>query len=252
MTGPFSDCSPEPAIWLAHQTEQPLALPASWLSGAEQQTAARLSTARQQEYLHSRWLLRHALAQASGEAAEQCVPVPGRPTASLFPAGWRVSLSHSHKLAACATGTREVGVDIEPLSRRGNWQGIVRRWFTQKEQHWLLAADGKAGSDQFLAVWTLKEAWLKATGRGIAGNLQTLEVSTELQLRGDAVGPDWHAAVGTVGGFMVALVYRAAALQTPWCNWLERPSSANPVMSAASAHLTQVNWLTTTTINTGA
>ncbi len=258
MTGPSNACNPEPGIWLALQPETSPDQRPAWLSESERVTLAGLGAARQQEYLHSRWLLRQALSLVSGVAAEHCKPVVGRPTASLYPAGWQLSLSHSHQLAACATGTRAVGVDIEPLSRRSDWQRIVRRWFTRQEQDWLLAADDKKATTQFLAVWTLKEAWLKATGRGIANNLQTLEVSADLQLRGDAVEPGWHAAVGITEGFMIALVYRADRQRPPQCHWLAPSSHSNPAIAVASVRPAQIDWLalttihTATTINTGA
>ncbi|WP_228141715.1 4'-phosphopantetheinyl transferase family protein [Marinobacter sp. X15-166B] len=241
-------------MWLAHPGTPPLTLPAPWLSDAEQAIAASAGPARQREFLHSRWLLRQALAQVSGQAAVRCQPVPGRPTASLMPPGWHLSLSHCRQLAACATGMQEVGVDIEPLSRRSHWQGIVRRWFTPREQDWLLAAPPEHAHQQFLTVWTLKEAWLKATGRGIANNLQTLEVAADLQLRGDAASAGWHAAVGTAAGFMIALVYRAEAPHTPRCAWLEPPAdtSAVEVMPTSAARDAAVSWLITTSIATEA
>lgn len=62
--------------------------------------------------------------------------------------------------------------------------------------------------EAFLKVWTLKEAWLKATGRGIADNLQTLIVTADLELSGDRPLESWRASLGRSGDHLVAVVYQ--------------------------------------------
>lgn len=208
MTGASSGYNPDPlpTLWLCHQARPAPGTSPAWLSGHERQTADRLSGTRHQEYLTSRWLIRQALARASAEPPERCQPVSGRPTRSVNPPGWHLSLSHSHGLSACAIHRHgPLGVDIEPRRRHPQWQKVVRRWFTPVEQDWLLARDD---SNEFLIVWTLKEAWLKATGRGIANNLQTLEVRPGFDLCGDQPDPAWRASSYECEGFVVSLVYR--------------------------------------------
>lgn len=215
MTGLSSVCNPEPGptIWLCHDgSREPAEVP-PWLTEYEQRTVAQFGGPRRREYLASRWLIRQALAGATGQAAAHCKPVDGRPVQSATPAGWRLSLSHSHGLSACATSSGgDVGLDIEPCARHPHWQRITRRWFSPLEQEWLLAEDNP---ETFLRVWTLKEAWLKATGRGIAGNLQTLEVRPGFDLYGDQPGPEWQASCYRVGDFLVTLVYRQNGPETP-------------------------------------
>lgn len=183
------------------------------------------SDARRAEFLSSRWLIRQALAGASGEAPGACSPCTGRPTQSQYPPEWRLSLSHSNGIVACATNLQgEVGLDIEPLQRRLNWQKVVQRWFSPIEQEWLLAQNDAL---EFLKVWTLKEAWLKATGRGIAGNLQTLEVRRGFELCGDQCdnARPWQAYCIHVDGFLVTLVYRRLAIEA-----LETPLTWPPIL----------------------
>ncbi|KAA1174262.1 4'-phosphopantetheinyl transferase superfamily protein [Marinobacter salinexigens] len=213
MTGLSSASSPDPAIWICRQGEIETTDLPDWLSETERSTVSLFSGPRRREYLASRWLLRQAIAGASGKDAAVCRPVPGRPIESQHPTGWRLSLSHSNGLCACATSSVGViGLDIEPAERHPQWQKVVKRWFTAHEQAWLL---GRNQPDQFLTVWTLKEAWLKATGRGIAGNLQTLEVSPDFRLAGDQSEPDWYASCSRVGNFLVTLVFRTAGAATP-------------------------------------
>lgn len=217
MAGTSSDSSPEQretrvSVWLARQPLEPQVLP-SWLSSYEQEVVAAFATGRFNEFIHSRWLVRQALYGASGVAPRLCRPAHGRLVASAEPEGWFLSLSHSHGLSACATAPSPgLGVDVEPLYRETDWRRIVRRWFTRGEQDWLLSqADERA----FLRVWTLKEAWLKATGRGIANNLQTLEVHADGSLSGDRPDQHWAAAITDVDGFMIAVVWQTPADTKP-------------------------------------
>jgi 4'-phosphopantetheinyl transferase len=177
------------------------------MTTGEGQRLAGLSGAAREDFVASRWLIRRALSQASGTVAIRCRPVDGRPDRSDQPPGWRLSVSHSAGLAGCAVsrGT-PVGLDLEPKARRPEWQKVVARWFSSQEQTWLLAAND---SDAFLKVWTLKEAWLKATGRGIANNLRTLDITAGFELRGDRPGEPWRACLGNSADHWVALVYQS-------------------------------------------
>lgn len=233
MAGPSSVSSPDTvggsdvSVWLSRLPAQPdLAAMGRCLDAAERTRLQGLAPVRQQEFALSRWLIRQALAWASGLEPDLCAPVPGRPVRSARPEGWSLSLSHSHGVAACAisAGTA-VGVDLEPLVRRSAWQQVVRRWFTPAEQAWLLA-DGQ--HLDFLRVWTLKEAWLKATGRGIAGHLQTLEVGAGGQLHGDDRRYPWRGGTGTVADMMLAVVYsdERQSRGAPAVHWLTAPTRA--------------------------
>ena len=113
-------------------------------------------------------------------------------------------------MAGCAVlAGAAIGLDIEPRSRNLQWQKIVERWFTAHERDWLSHIND---SETFLKTWTLKEAWLKATGRGIAGNLHTLEISSGFVLRGDRPEQAWKATLGHSGNYLIALVSQGTAL----------------------------------------
>lgn len=213
MTGSFNDFSPDitgvrpkPTIKLCHQTGQIPAIAPDWLTPSEREKYAGLNRNRATEFLTSRWLIRQALAKAGSVSPDQCWPQDGRPTTSASPAGWHLSLSHSHGLSACSTQYGSaLGIDIEPSKRHPHWQKVVKRWFSPIEQEWLFQEDDP---HSFLRAWTLKEAWLKATGRGIAGNLQTLEVRRNFELYGDRPDNHWQACCFYIEGFLATLVYR--------------------------------------------
>ena len=63
--------------------------------------------------------------------------------------------------------TSELGVDLEALSRKGNFSDIVARRFTPHEQQFVTDKNGQIDPELFLSIWTRKEASGKATGQGI-------------------------------------------------------------------------------------
>lgn len=76
------------------------------------------------------------------------------------------SISYRAGCAAIALGRRPVGIDVESLRARVDAEGIARRFFTREEQAWLAASPGPHA---FHALWTRKEALVKAAGVGIDG-----------------------------------------------------------------------------------
>ena len=219
MPGSSNDSSPDsrPRIWLCHRLPGTTPATPDWLLADEQQRLAQRSGGLSGEFLASRWLIRQALGRGSGQSPSRCRPVSGRPVASEQPPGFHLSLSHSQGLVACASHHRAIGIDIEPGGRQSEWTRVARRWFSPIEQEWLFRADDPF---LFLQVWTLKEAWLKATARGIAGNLQTLEVRQALELYGDQTDRAWAACCCYIEGFLVTVVYETKHPDQP-AQWPE-------------------------------
>ena len=81
----------------------------------------------------------------------------------------RFNLTHTNGLVACVV-TLEVdcGIDVEQLSVRGNPMAIAEKMFAASEQLTLKRLDGQAFLDRFFTYWTLREAYCKALGVGIA------------------------------------------------------------------------------------
>jgi 4'-phosphopantetheinyl transferase len=80
----------------------------------------------------------------------------------------RFNLSHTRGLAVCAlTLAHEIGVDIEHLERSVNLS-IADRFFSHQEAEAISRADASLKQTLFFRFWTLKEAYAKATGRGLA------------------------------------------------------------------------------------
>ena len=149
---------------------------------------------------------------------------PGR-----HPANWHFNLSHSHGLALLAvTRLGEVGVDVEQVRPIREMLGIARRFFSEREQAALAALPEAEVPVGFFNLWTRKEAWLKATGSGIGGGLEGVEVSLApgeparlLSLFGDPVAAqEWSLqALAPAAGFPAAVAIRAAGVVVRGWRW---------------------------------
>lgn len=80
----------------------------------------------------------------------------------------RFNISHTDGLVACAvTIGREVGVDVEHIGRR-LIHDIAARFFAPREVADLRALPEDEQARVFFDYWTLKEAYIKARGFGLA------------------------------------------------------------------------------------
>lgn len=88
------------------------------------------------------------------------------------------NLSHSHGVALYAvTKTREVGIDIEALRAKADWEDIARRFFSHREYLDILAQPEGMRFNAFFQCWTRKEAYIKARGLGMTIPLNSFDVS---------------------------------------------------------------------------
>lgn len=95
----------------------------------------------------------------------------GRPEILDAPAGvpdLRFNISHTDGLIACAvTVGREVGVDVEHVGRRLT-RDVAARFFAPAEVAHLQSLPDEEHERLFFDYWTLKEAYIKARGFGLA------------------------------------------------------------------------------------
>jgi 4'-phosphopantetheinyl transferase len=93
------------------------------------------------------------------------------------PAWLRFNLTHTRGLAACAVASgREVGVDAEDWHRQGRGVSaeLVRRCLSPGERAHLGGLPEAERQRTFFDYWTLKEAYLKARGLGLALPLEEI------------------------------------------------------------------------------
>lgn len=87
------------------------------------------------------------------------------------------NVSHSHNLAVYAIAlNRSVGIDLEYLRQIPNVQQLAERFFSPNEYTIINTLPKEQQQEVFFRFWTIKEAYLKATGEGLAG-LQKIAVS---------------------------------------------------------------------------
>jgi 4'-phosphopantetheinyl transferase len=86
--------------------------------------------------------------------------------------------SHSGELALFAISpAAQVGVDIERTARFADIDAIAERVFSERELLDYRAQEGEARRIAFFNGWTRKEAFIKATGEGMARALKGFDVA---------------------------------------------------------------------------
>ncbi|MDC0669481.1 4'-phosphopantetheinyl transferase family protein [Nannocystis radixulma] len=124
------------------------------------------------QFAVARVLVRQILADYTGIAAsELCFSANSYGRPALVIAGERVefNLSHTDGLAALAvTRIGEVGVDVEDAERRSRPEEVADHFFAPSEAASLMALPEDQRRARFFDLWTLKEAYIKARGMGLA------------------------------------------------------------------------------------
>ena len=82
------------------------------------------------------------------------------------------NLSHTRGLVAAGVARNvTIGIDVEVFRRFADATEIARRFFSDSEINALEQCSEDARLARFVELWTLKEAFLKATGEGISERL---------------------------------------------------------------------------------
>lgn len=151
------------------------------LSNEEKARADRFSHLEHKDrYIIAHGRTRQILAQRIGLPPHElafCASPTGKPfLAPENPKTVHFNLSHCADQAALAVcETAEVGVDIEMV--RTVRDGFARRFFTAEEAGEIEAQPEGERLSALFRCWTRKEAFLKATGEGIARGLASFRVS---------------------------------------------------------------------------
>lgn len=156
----------------------------SLLDAGEREQLASFTLARpKDQYLISRALVRLALshhADRSPESLSFTRDDHGRPwlAAPDDALGLYFSLSHTDGLVAVAVSrTPQLGLDVEDLHRTTNFMGIAQTYFAASEWSGLNQLEGHAQRARFFDLWTVKEAYIKACGKGLRMPLDQFAVA---------------------------------------------------------------------------
>lgn len=133
------------------------------------------------------------------------------------PLGLHFNLTHTQGLIAIAVSRhRDIGIDAENLHERTTALPLARRYFTAEEARNLEALSPERQPARFYSLWTLKESWMKASGRGLSAALDNAAFSLD----------DQHQVVG-----MSFAAYDAA----DWRFWQFRPTEEHVLALALRA-----------------
>lgn len=176
---------------------------AAVLDVGEQAAAARFFfDADRQQYVAAHALARGMLA-AETRASASALTFARRPGGKpMLTGGWGTetmdasdlsfSLSHTRTLVAVAhCRGRLLGIDVEHAERRTAASQVADRFFAPSEADLVRAG----GTHTFLRLWTLKEAYIKATGEGLARSLRSFSFKLDpLRIETGADVSGWRFA----------------------------------------------------------
>jgi len=141
----------------------------------------------------------------------------------------RFNLSHSGDAVLCALARgREIGVDIEATVPSDDLLNIATQFFAPDECAALAARNGGERTALFYQLWTRKEAYLKARGKGLSHPLNSFSVMPNLQAPPDPIirdldsGPEstWYCyELPAPQGYAAATVVSQAASALSCWRW---------------------------------
>jgi 4'-phosphopantetheinyl transferase len=156
------------------------------LDGDERVRAAQLARRRDRmRFVQFRAFARRALGRYLGVPAAEVrltVGPHGKPQLECQVRHPDIHFNVSHSGDCCLLAARlgcAVGIDIEQLRDMPDALRIARRFFTRSETELLARLDGASRQNAFFALWTHKEAAVKALGESLAENLQRLELALD-------------------------------------------------------------------------
>lgn len=149
---------------------------AAVLSDSERQRMAQFHFARHRhQYLVTRALVRHVLSMyrpgippqhwcfAYNDHGKPCIDPVLDPSQSLH-----FNVSHTDGLIVMAVSRQAIGIDVEDLQRQGDGVSVADTFFAAAERHDLQQCGAAHRAQRFFEIWTLKEAYIKARGEGLA------------------------------------------------------------------------------------
>ncbi|MCR3758119.1 4'-phosphopantetheinyl transferase family protein [Clostridium felsineum] len=92
------------------------------------------------------------------------------------------NISHSGEWVAVAVDEKPVGIDIQEINKTD--LDIAKSFFSKQENEYISSLPEEKRIEAFFMLWTLKEAFIKAKGRGlyISLNSFTIDISNKKPL----------------------------------------------------------------------
>jgi 4'-phosphopantetheinyl transferase len=203
------------------------------LSPDERERAARFQfELHRRRFVVARGLLRSILGSYLGvrpDGLRFAYGPRGKPRLEMPPSTLRFSVAHSQDLALLAfSHDRELGVDVEAIRHIQDAEGIARRFFSASESVALAALPAFLKMQGFFNGWTRKEAFIKATGEGLAFPLDQFDVALApgqparlLRLGWSDGANGWTLRdLEPAPGYAAALAFRGQDVQIECWRWV--------------------------------
>lgn len=131
------------------------------LSNEQKEYILSLNAIKRKQSLAARALLWSILKDNLNLSVEQLTfDKSGKPY--LFNSKFYISLTHSKEYVGCALSDTRVGIDIEQI--RQVKEVVIDRVCSAAEKEYLSTKD----ADEFFTLWTLKEAYIKASSSNLS------------------------------------------------------------------------------------
>jgi phosphopantetheinyl transferase len=191
----------------------PVHVIARWLGQLSTRRAAVLARGLRAgqglERLTGMALLAHAARRLSLPPLSLLTDEPGRKP--RWPTGPDFSIAHGAGIAACAVAPPGIAIGVD-LERIGDVELGSLRLVTSSAERMRV----KAGEFNAAALWTGKEAVLKAAGTGVLAAAR-VEIDSAV---GHHAGRDYHLARLDLGGDILLSIATTTAIEVPAVNWL--------------------------------
>lgn len=157
----------------------------AWLSRDELERADRFRfESHRRRFVAGRGVLRSLLAHHTESSPADLVfsyGTAGKPhLESPADSGIAFNVSHADDVALIAIARdRAVGVDVERVKTARDLERLAARFFSPEEAADFMRLTPVARQNAFYTCWSRKEAFLKARGVGLAGNLKDFAVTLE-------------------------------------------------------------------------
>jgi 4'-phosphopantetheinyl transferase len=167
------------------------------LSREEQGRAETMVPILARRFIIARGILRSLLSGFTGTAAEKLrftYSISGKP--SLADHDIHFNISHSAKLGLFAFAPdRSVGIDLENERPVRRLLDVAQRFMSEDEIRSLAAAAPADRDIAFLKLWVVREARLKAEGKGVWSGSEAAKARTSLTHKLFSPRPGYIAAV---------------------------------------------------------
>lgn len=121
---------------------------------------------------------------------------------------FKFNISHSCNYVVIAVSKNRIGIDIEKIKKKD--MAIAKRFFTNNEYKYILSqATENDKAIAFYKIWTLKESYVKAVGKGLKIPLNSFEftMEDEVNLNRQKGSDKYHFYTKKINDYILSLCF---------------------------------------------